>query len=295
MSPSKNLMVIGLALLGLLVWSTVFIVDQRERAILFRLGEIVRADFQPGLHFKVPVINNVRKFDGRILTLDSQPERYLTSEKKNVIVDSFVKWRIKDVATFYRATGGDERRAATRLAQIIKDLLRAEFAKRTIQEVVAGERSQIMDVLSSQATQVVSDLGIDVVDVRIKRIDLPQDVSTSVYERMRAERARVAKDFRSRGEERAIRIRAEADRERTVLLAEAYRDAERLRGDGDASAAEIYAKAFERDAEFYSLYRSLLAYRTSFTSPEDVLLLKPDSDFFRYFNDAGGKSAGSMP
>ncbi|MCB1733742.1 MAG: protease modulator HflC [Gammaproteobacteria bacterium] len=295
MSPSKNLMVIGLALVGILVWSSVFVVDQRERAILFRLGEIVRADFEPGLHFKVPVINNVRKFDGRILTLDSQPERYLTSEKKNVIVDSFVKWRIKDVATFYRSTGGDERRAATRLVQIIKDLLRAEFGKRTIQEVVAGERSQIMDVLSSQATQVVSDLGIEVVDVRIKRIDLPQDVSTSVYDRMRAERARVAKDFRSRGEERAIRIRAEADRERTVLLAEAYRDAERLRGDGDASAAEIYAKAFERDAEFYSLYRSLLAYRTSLTSPEDVLLLKPDSDFFRYFNNAGGKPASGTP
>ncbi|MCP5141563.1 MAG: protease modulator HflC [Chromatiales bacterium] len=293
MTQNKNLMVIGLVLLGLLIWSSMFIVDQRERAILFRLGEIVHSDFAPGLHFKIPVINNVRKFDGRILTMDSQPERYLTSEKKNVIVDSFVKWRIKDVATFYRSTGGDERLASTRLSQIIKDMLRAEFAKRTIQEVVAGDRTQIMDVLSSQATMAVSDLGIDVVDVRIKRIDLPTDVSDSVYQRMRAERARVAKDFRSRGEERAIRIRAEADRERTVLLAEAYRDAERLRGEGDASAAEIYAKAFERDEEFYSLYRSLQAYRSSFTGPEDVLLLKPDSDFFRYFNNLQGTETGN--
>lgn len=286
MSQKQNLLLIGLVVLGILISSSTYVIDQRERAILFRLGEIVRTDLGPGLHFKMPFINNVSKFDGRILTLDANPERFLTSEKKNVIVDSFVKWRIDDLGNYYKATGGDERRAAMRLSQIIKDMLRGEFAKRTVQEVISGERSQIMAILADQATDQVRELGIKVVDVRIKRIDLPSEVSTSVYQRMRAERARVAKDFRSRGEESAIRIRAEADRKRTVLLAEAYRDAERTRGEGDAIAAETYAKAYEKDAEFYSFYRSLDAYKKSFNSPEDVMLIKPDSEFFKYFNSS---------
>lgn len=286
MTQKQNLLVIGLVVLGILISSSTYIVDQRERAILFRLGEIVRTDLGPGLHFKMPFINNVSKFDGRILTLDANPERFLTSEKKNVIVDSFVKWRIDDLGNYYKATGGDERRAAMRLSQIIKDMLRGEFAKRTVQEVISGERSQIMQILAAQASDQVKELGIEVVDVRIKRTDLPAEVSTSVYQRMRAERARVAKDFRSRGEESAIRIRAEADRKRTVLLAEAYRDAERTRGEGDAIAAETYAKAYQKDPEFYSFYRSLDAYTKSFNSPEDVMLIKPDSDFFKYFNSS---------
>ncbi len=286
MNQSKNVLLIAIVFLVILVASSTYTVDQRERAIMFRLGEIVSVDIEPGLHFKMPFINNVRKFDGRILTLDARPERFLTNEKKNVIVDSFVKWRIADVGKYYRATGGDERRAALRLSQMIKDMLRGEFAKRTIKEVISGERAEIMSVLSTQATGQVADLGIEIVDVRIKRIDLPSGVSDSVYQRMRAERARVAKDFRSRGEEAAIRIRAEADRERTVLLAEAYRDAEQLRGEGDAVSAATYANAYQADAEFYSFYRSMDAYRNSFSSSDDVLLLQPDSDFFKYFNSS---------
>lgn len=288
MIQNKNFLLIALVVVGFLVSASTFTVDQRERAIMFRLGEIVSVDLEPGLHFKMPFINNVQKFDGRILTLDSRPERFLTNEKKNVIVDSFVKWRIADVGKYYRATGGDERRAALRLSQMVKDILRGEFAKRTIKEVISGERAEIMNILSEQASGQVAALGIELVDLRIKRIDLPSEVSGSVYQRMRAERARVAKDFRSRGEEAAIRIRAEADRERTVLLAEAYRDAEQVRGEGDAISAETYANAYQADAEFYSFYRSLDAYRNAFNSPDDVLLLQPDSDFFKYFNSSKG-------
>ncbi len=284
----KSIGVIVVVLAIVLVLST-YVVDQREKAILFSLGEIKNADIKPGLNFKFPLINNVLKFDGRILTLDAQPERFLTSEKKNVIVDFFVKWRISNVGQYYRATRGQERNALTRLAQIIKDRLRNEFGKRTIQEAVSGERREIMQILQVSANELAKDLGIEVVDVRISRIDLPDEVSDSVYDRMRAERERVAKDFRARGLEAAERIRATADRERTVILANAYRDAELIRGEGDAKAAEVYGKAYNRNQEFYAFTRRLNAYRNTFNQKNDILILQPDTDFFRYFNRSSGK------
>ncbi|NCF11458.1 MAG: protease modulator HflC [Gammaproteobacteria bacterium] len=279
----------GLLLLVLFIGSfSVFTIKEWERAILFRLGEIVRDDYTPGLHFKVPFINNVRKFDGRIQTLDVDPERFLTSEKKNVIVDSFVKWRIKDVGRYYTAVRGDVGQANLRLDQIIKDGLRGEFGKRTLKDTVSGDRAQIMNILTATANPLANEIGIEVVDVRIKRVDLPPDVSNSVFRRMQAERERVARDFRSRGAEAAERIRADADRQRTVIVAEAYRDAEQTRGEGDARAADLYAQAFGRNEEFYALYRSLNAYRSVFGSRDDMLILQPDSEFFRYFGDRYG-------
>jgi membrane protease subunit HflC len=274
-----------LAVVGVIGSFSLFTVDEREKAIMFRLGEIVKTDYEPGLHFKMPLVNNIRKFDARILTLDSQPEEYLTSEKKNVNIDSFVKWRIIDAGTYYKTmAGGDERRATNRISQIIKDGLRSEIGKRTIQEAVSGEREQVMDNIRITANKQVKDFGIEVVDVRIKRIDLPKGVSESVYQRMEAERTQVAKDFRSRGSEEAERIRADADRQREIIIAEAYRDAEHIRGQGDAKAAAIYAGAYNKDAEFYGFYRSLDAYRNSFNTKNDIMIVQPDAEFFRYFN-----------
>lgn len=278
----------SLLILAVLASFTMFTVKEWEKAIKFQFGEIIKTDYEPGLHFKMPFINNVRKFDARIMTLDADPERYLTSEKKNVIVDSFVKWRIADVSNYYTAVAGDMDRANSRLSQIIKDGLRGEFGKRTIQEVVSGERKQIMDVLLVTASAQARALGIEVVDVRIKRIDLTADISNSVYRRMEAERARVAKDLRSRGAEEAERIRAKAERERSVLLAEAYRESEELRGAGDAKASQIYARAYRKDAEFYAFYRSMNAYVSTFNAKSDIMLIEPDTDFFRYFKDSKG-------
>jgi len=289
MDQGKLMTVVVALMITVLVGSfCVFKVDERERAIKFRLGEIVKTDFDPGLYFKFPLVNNVRKFDARIVTLDSDPERYLTSEKKNVIVDSFVKWQIDDVGVYYTAMGGDERQANLRLSQIIRDGLRGEFGKRTIQEVVSGERAEIMTILTENAAEQAKEFGISVVDVRIKRIDLSQDVSTSVFQRMEAERARVAKDLRSKGAEAAERIRADADRQRTIIIADAFRDAEELRGEGDGEAAAIYAEAFTQDSEFYSFYRSLNAYRDSFKDKNDVVVLEPGNDFFKYFKSSAG-------
>ncbi len=272
----------GVALLA----TSLFTVDETQTALRFQLGEIVEANYQPGLHWKWPLINNIRKFDRRLQTLDTDPERFLTAEKKNVIVDSFAMWRIEDALRFYTAVGGDPVQANVRLDQIIKDGLRSEFSKRTIQEVVSGDRDQIMETLSRLLKEQATLLGIAAVDVRIKRIDLPADVSNSVFNRMKAERLRVAKDFRSRGAEAAERIRADADRQSTVLLAEAYRDAERQRGEGDAQATDIYAQAYGKNPDFYSFNRSLSAYRHSFGTKDDVLVLQPDFPFFRYFNQA---------
>lgn len=283
MGQAKTLGLIGLAAVLILVVFSAYTVDERERAILFRLGEIVETDIEPGLHWKLPVIYNVRKFDGRILTMDAEPERFLTAEKKNVMVDAYVKWRIDDVARYYTAMNGDESRTNLRLSQIIKDELRGQFGRRTIQEVVSGERGQIMDILTLNTNKQAQSFGISVVDVRIKRIDLPKEVSDSVYRRMVAERARVAKDLRSRGAEAAERIRADADRQRTVTLAEAYGEAERTRGEGDGQAAEIYAAAYQKNPEFYSFYRSMNGYRESFKDGNDVLVMHPDSGFFKYF------------
>lgn len=283
MTPKQMLALIILAAVLVIGSFSVFTVKEWERAVLFRLGEIVRTDFKPGLHWKIPFINNVVKYDGRILTLDAEPERYLTNEKKNLIVDSFVKWRIDDVREYYTAMGGDELRANLRLSQIVKDGLRSEFGKRTIQEVVSGERKDIMNILSVNADKQAREFGITVIDVRLKRIDLAEDVSTSVYRRMESERKRVANELRAQGEEKAAGIKAEADREVTVIKAEAFRDAERIRGEGDAQATDIYAKAYNKDREFYSFYRSLNAYRSSFKDESDVFVFEPDTDFFKYF------------
>lgn len=290
MDQTKIMGIVMLAVMGLvLLLFSVFTVDEREKVILLSLGKIERTDFTPGLHFKIPLYNSVRKFDGRILTMDAEPETFLTAEKKNVVVDSFVKWRISDVGRYYTAMGGDEERANQRLSQIVKDGLRSEFAKRTIQNVVSGERSEIMDILTSSAAKQVAQFGMQVVDVRIVRIELKGGVSDAVYRRMEAERARVAKDLRSKGAEAAERIRADADRQRTVILAEAYRDAQLLRGEGDAKASEIYANAYKKDAEFYAFYRSLLAYKQTFKGKDDVIVIEPDAEFFRYFKNTGAK------
>jgi membrane protease subunit HflC len=283
----------GLAILVvvlIVIWSSVFYVDERELAIKFKFGEIVATDYKPGLHWKIPVIHNVRKFDKRILTIDAKPESFFTGEKKDLIVDIYVKWRIEDVVKYFTTTGGDEMRAGSLLYQTIKTGLRDEFGKRTIQEVVAGDRLEIMGIMTQQAAQKAKTLGIEVVDVRIKRIDLPSSVSNSVYSRMRAERERVARDFRSKGAEAAERIRADADRQSNVLLAEAYRDSEIVRGEGDAIAADTYARAYGKNREFYRFYKSMDAYKKTFSSKQDLMLLEPDSEFFRYFNDASGKA-----
>ena len=274
---------------GLIVYSSTFIVNQWELALKLRLGEIVDSDYDPGLYFLVPVFNNVKKFDARIQTLDARPERFLTIEKKDVIVDSFAKWRITNVAQYFRSTGGSETKAGRLLAERINTSLRDEFGKRTIQEVISGDRTEIMALLTKDADTKAAELGVEVIDVRVKQIDLPPEVSESVYDRMRAERERVARDLRAQGGEIAEKIRADADRERTVIVADSYREAEQLRGEGDAQSAAIYANAFEKNSEFYSFYRSLNAYRAVFEQGGDMMVLEPDSEFFRYFKNQSGK------
>lgn len=283
----KNIVLFGSIAVLFVVYNAFFIVEERELAVKFRLGEIVASDYEPGFHWKTPFINNVRKFDKRILTLDARPANYLTKEKKNVNVDFFVKWRISDVSTYYKSmSGGNERVAMERLYTIVNDGLRDEFSKRTIQEVISGERKEIMSTSTRVANNQVHKFGMEVVDVRVKRIDFSEDISNSVYRRMEAERTRVAKGLRSEGAEAAERIRADADRQRTVILAEAYKGAEQIRGDGDAKAASIYAKAYSQNSEFYSFYRSLDAYKKSFRQQGDIMVIEPDSDFFNYFKDS---------
>ena len=282
--------VLPIALVAVVAYFSLFRVQEYEQAIVFQFREIQRSDYEPGLHYMIPVVNTVRRFEKRLLNLDQEPQRFLTVEKKDVIVDYYAKWFISDVEKFYVATrGGDVTYANELLGQRINRALRDEFGKRTVQEVVAGERGEILDVVENTTDQLQAELGISIVDVRTKRIDLPEDVSDSVYDRMRAERTRVAKDFRARGEEAAERIRANADREREITLANAYKDAETVRGEGDARATEIYAGAFGKNEEFYTLYRSLNAYRNSFSNNSDILLLEPDSDFFKYFNNSRGE------
>ncbi|MCP3669660.1 MAG: protease modulator HflC [Gammaproteobacteria bacterium] len=284
MSAKKLGLVVIAGLVAIGISLSAFTVKQWEMAIKLQLGEIKDAEYKPGLHWMIPLINNVKRFDGRIQTLDARPQRFLTVEKKDVIVDSFVKWRIANVGQYYRSTGGNTARTSSLLAERINTSLRDEFGKRTIVEVVSGERSEIMAKLTRDADEKANELGVQVIDVRIKRIDLPSEVSGSVYERMRAERERVARDLRAKGDEAAEKIQAEADRQRTVILANAFRDAEKLRGQGDAKAASIYAKAYETNSEFYAFYRSLAAYRSVFTSSGNMMVLKPDSEFFKYFN-----------
>ena len=269
----------------LILNSTTFFVKETQRAMVFQLGEIKRDDLQPGLHFKLPLVNNVRKFDARILTMDAKPELFLTSEKKNMSVDFFVKWKIANVKSYYKSTLGDRARAEGRITQIVKDELKNQFGIRTIQQAISGERDQIMEVLKAKAQLVADELGITLVDVRISRIELPGDVSESVYQRMRAERSRTAKDFRARGQEMAENIRAQADKKRTVIIAEAYRTSEQERGSGDAKSTSIYSSAYGQDPEFYAFTRSLKAYVNSFKSKSDMLVIDPDSEFFQYFKN----------
>jgi len=273
----------------ILIYSATFIVDERQVVIKFRLGEIVSSYTEPGLYFMIPFLNNVKKYDSRILTLDSKPEQFLTSEKKNVIVDSFVKWRISGPENFYRASKGDERIGLNRLSQIINDLTKSQFSKRTINDVVSGDRIELMNIVKAEANLAAKPLGITVVDVRVKKVDLPDEVSASVYARMVKERATVAKRFRSKGKEVAQGISASAERESEEIIAEAYREGQEIKGEGDAVSADIYARSYNLDPEFYSFYRSLSAYRSSFNVKEDVMIIQPDSDFFKYFNNPKGK------
>ena len=279
----------GVVLLILVAVSmSVFTVDQRQYALVFQLGEVKRVITEPGLNFKVPMIQNVRFFDRRILTLDSaDPERFITSEKKNVLVDSYIKWRIIDPKLYYVSVGGDETRARTRLSQTVNSGLREEFGKRLVHDVISGERDKIMDQMREKADVDARRIGVQIVDVRLKRVELPEEVSGAVYSRMEAERKRVANELRSEGAAEAEKIRADADRQREVIIAEAYRDAQKAKGEGDAKAAAIYADAFGKNPEFYAFYRSLEAYRNSFANKSDVLVVEPSSDFFKYMKNVG--------
>jgi len=281
------LMALALALVAASAF--VFKVDETQYAVLFRFGEIVKTDFEPGLHFMLPVVNTVKKYDDRVLNLENRAESFLTGEKKNLIVDFFVKWKISDVTAYYRATQGDETIAGQRLLAIMKDSLRAEFARRTVKEVVSADRRAIMEVMTVNANQATKEFGITIVDMRVNKIELPDEVLESVFKRMRTERERTAKQFRAEGAEQAEKIRAEVERERAVILANAYRDSQRIRGEGDATASAIYARAYGKDPEFYSFHRSLEAYRRALGSGNDVLVLEPDSEFFRYFGRKGAR------
>ncbi len=285
----SNILIGAVAVLVLLSMS-VYVVDQRERAIVFQLGEVVDVRTEPGLNFKVPLLQNVRYFDARILTLDTgEPERFITAEKKNVLVDSFIKWRIVDVKQYYVSVGGDELRARTRLMQTVNSSMREEFGKRTIHEVVSGERDKIMEVLRTKADSDARKIGVEVLDVRLKRVDFPVEISSSIYSRMDAERKRVANELRASGAAEGEKIKADADKQREVILAEAYREAQKLKGEGDARAAAIYSAAFGRNPEFYSFYRSLEAYKQSFGNKSDVMVLDPSSSFFKYLKGSGRK------
>lgn len=279
---------IGFILVAVLVVfaNSLFIVDESERAVLFQFGAVQRTDFKPGLHFKVPFLQNVRKFDKRVLTMNSEPERYLTSEAKDVLIDFFVKWRIADVAKFYTASSGDEQVAQQRLSPIVRKGLGKEINARLLQDVVSVERGNVMNKLLATANIAARDLGVEIVDVRIKRIELPEEVSGKVFDRMRTERTKVANGLRSLGTEAADRIRAKADRERQVILAEASRDADQMLGQAEATAAATYAKAYGQDPAFFDFYRSLEAYRKAFGDDNGVLVLDRDSEFFRHFGGA---------
>ena len=291
MSTLRKILYPVLFLAFVLLTQSIFVVKETERAVKLRFGEIVEYDVEPGLHFKVPVVNTVRKFDARILTLDAAPQSYLTSEKKALTVDSFVKWRVSDVAKYYTTSGGDEERLRRLLIQRVDAGLRNEFGSRTVKEVVSGQRDELMDKLSNQLNLIAKDeLGVEVIDLRVKKIDLPPEVSESVFNRMRTERERLAKELRAQGNEVAEKIRATADKDKTIILADAYREAEEIKGNGDAIATATYANAYSKDPEFYDFTRSLKAYQSTFESKSDILLINPDSDFFKYLDDSKAKS-----
>jgi len=283
-------LLIGVFVLLVIITSSAYTVDQREYALVFRLGEIVSVKSEPGLYFKMPMVENIRYYDKRILTLNwEEPDRFITSEKKNVLVDSFVKWRIVDPSKYYVSVRGDEVQAERRLSQMVNDGLRAEFGKRTIHDVVSGERSEIMEILRQRADKESRQMGIQILDVRLRRVDLPKAVSESVYQRMEAERKSVANELRSQGAAAAEKIRADADKQREVIIAEAYRDAQKVKGEGDAKAAEVSAQAFGKNPEFYAFYRSQEAYKNSFKSKSDVMVLDQSSEFFKYMRSSGKK------
>lgn len=278
----------AIAALFFLASSALFIVDQRQHAIVFQLGEVIDVKTSPGLYFKIPLVQNVRYFESRIMTMDTvEPERFITSEKKNVLVDLFVKWRIVDVKQYYISVHGDETLAQTRLAQTVNSSMRDEFGNRTVHDVVSGERDKIMEIMRQKADADARKIGVEVVDVRLKRVDLPVEVSESVYRRMEAERKRVANELRSTGAAESEKIRADADRQREVILAEAYRKAQEVKGEGDAKASSIYAGAFQQNPEFYSFYRSLEAYKQTFKNKGDMMVLEPGSEFFKYLKNPG--------
>ena len=284
--------IFGLVLVFIAIFASnsLYIIHEYQRGVKLLFGKVSNPDLTPGLHFKWPIAEEIKRFDGRVLTLDARPERFLTVEKKSITVDSFAKWRITDVSKYYTATNGEELRAERLLAQRINEGLRNQFAQRSLQEVVSGERDQLMADLAAQLDGIMKEsLGIEVVDVRVKKIDLPDEVSGPVFTRMAAEREREAREHRSKGKEQAEIIRADADRQRTILEAEAYRDAELLRGEGDAKAANVYASAYNQNSEFYSFVRSLNAYKSSFSDKQDILLVNPDSDFFKYLDNSQGK------
>ena len=279
-----------LIVVALLVSGTLFTVDQRQNAIVFQLGQVKEVVTKPGLNFKIPLVQNVRLFDMRILTYDDpEPLRFLTQGNRPVLVDSFVKWRIADVQQYYVSVRGEEFDATRRIRQTVSGTLREQFGVRTLHDVVSGERENLMNDVRKLVDQDLKRIGVEIVDVRLKRVDLPQDVSESVYRRMEAERKRIANELRATGAAEAEKIRADADRQREVILAEAYRDAQRVRGEGDAKAANIYAAAFSQNPEFYAFYRSMEAYRSTFRGRNDVMLLEPNSDFLRYFRDSLGR------
>lgn len=284
-------LIVALVAVLLLLSLSLYTVDQRQAAMVFQLGEVVKIHKSPGLYFKLPFVQNVRFFDTRILTMDAaEPERFITSEKKNVLVDYYIKWRVYDVEKYYVSFSGDERRAENRLFQTVNDGMRAEFGRRTVHDVVSGERDDVMNLLRGKADQDARRFGVQVMDVRIKRVDLPSEVSESVYRRMDAERKRVANELRSTGSAEAEKIRADADRQREILIAEAYRDAQRIKGEGDGKASAIYGAAYGQNPEFYAFYRSMDAYRQSFAGKNDVMVLQPNSEFFRYMKSPrGGK------
>jgi len=288
MSPRTNFIGALLAVVLVIVALSVFTVDQRQFAVVQQLGEVRQVITEPGLYFKVPLIQNVRFFEKRIITLDNvEPERFITSEKKNVLVDSYIKWRIVDPKLYYISVGGDESRAKTRLNQTVNAGLREEFGKRTVHDVVSGERDKIMEQMREKADADARKIGVQIVDVRLKRVELPTEVSDAVYRRMEAERKRVANELRSEGSAEAEKIRADADRQREIIVADAYRDAQKIKGEGDAKASAIYAGAFGQSPEFYAFYRSLEAYRGSFKNKGDVMVVEPNSDFFKYMKSLG--------
>ena len=290
MSGKSTVGVVIALLLVVLGFNSLYIIKETDRAVLLKFGEIVNPDIEPGLHVMIPVVNKVRKFDGRVLTLDAQPQSYLTIEKKGLTVDSFIKWKVIDPQKYYTATSGDQFKAADLLFPNVDAGLRNQFGERTLTEVVSGERDELMvELVESLNRQTRDELGIELVDIRVKKIDLPLKVSESVYNRMRTEREREARELRSRGQELAEGIRADADRQKAVIEANAYREAQQLRGEGDALAAKIYADAYNQDAEFYSFYRSLDAYKEAFGQQGDIMVLKPDSEFFRYLSQPDGK------